>query len=78
MTTSKHPESEAGRSERTLAEGLTPFDAHPYQAPAVDADDACSFCGEPRAQIRHHPTRVRAAALLKGLAAEALPGRRGR
>ena len=75
MPSSEESQRGAGRSEGTLAEVLTPFDAHPFE----DAGgEGCGFCGEHRAQIRHHPTRVRAAFLLKGLDPGPLPGRRGR
>lgn len=40
----------------------TRYDAHPYEADAsAGADAPCAVCGERRASILHHPTRVRAA-----------------
>ena len=48
-----------------VAERLTRHDGHPF----VDARDseACDFCGESPAHILHHPTRIRAACLLRGI-----------
>ena len=55
---------------------FAPYEAHPFaESPAGGA--ACAFCGEHRAHILHHPTRIRAACLLRGLDPGALlaPGR---
>jgi hypothetical protein len=41
------------------------FEAHPFEG--REAARACSFCGEHRAHILHHPTRIRAACLLRGI-----------
>ena len=73
MSSSQRSDGEAERRDPTLAGRLTRHDAHPFQTSAGDAGgDVCAFCGERRAQIRHHPTRVRAACLLKGLDANLL------
>ncbi|MDJ0788051.1 MAG: class I SAM-dependent methyltransferase [Myxococcota bacterium] len=49
------------------------FDAHEFVEPeGAGADDRCGLCGESRSQIRHHPTRIRAAEQL----AEPAEGRR--
>lgn len=45
---------------------FTKHEAHPF-GPATDDPERCGLCGEPRIQIRHHPTRVAAACRLKGL-----------
>ena len=50
---------------------LTKHDAHPFQGPP-DGDEPCRLCGESRSQIRHHPTRIRAACALRGLDPDAL------
>lgn len=55
------------RPARHAGPSFSAHEAHPFRAPADPASDRCTLCGEPRAQIRHHPTRVRAACLLKGL-----------
>lgn len=47
---------------------LSKFDAHPFvPAGGAGGDATCAVCGESRNQIRHHPTRIAAACLLKGL-----------
>lgn len=59
---------------------FAPFEAHPFEAPAraeeapaaAGVAAACAFCGEHRAHILHHPTRIRAACLLRGLDPAAL------
>ena len=60
--------------ERARPHPFAPFEAHPFEAPArageapaAAAAAACAFCGEHRAHILHHPTRIRAACLLRGL-----------
>ena len=40
-------------------------EAHAFE-PGAEEPERCAVCGELRAQIRHHPTRVRAAGLLHG------------
>ena len=58
---------------------LTRYEAHPFEAPPEDAEaELCALCGERRVHILHHPTRIRAACLLRGLDPDAvLRGRRG-
>jgi hypothetical protein len=53
--------------DRHVAPAFSAHEAHPFQAPADPAKDRCALCGESRTQIRHHPTRIRAACVLKGL-----------
>lgn len=48
------------------AVALTRHDAHRYESAGAD-DERCSVCGELEVHIRHHPTRVRAALLVRGL-----------
>lgn len=45
---------------------LTPHDAHRF-LPEEEDGEHCVICGEKRIHIRHHPTRVRAALLVRGL-----------
>lgn len=45
--------------------GLTRHDAHPFEPSARGG--ACALCGEHAAHILHHPTRIRAACLLRGI-----------
>lgn len=53
-------------------------EAHPFQPTDGDpAEERCGICGERREQIRHHPTRVRAACLLRGIDPETVLGERG-
>jgi tRNA-Thr(GGU) m(6)t(6)A37 methyltransferase TsaA len=67
VSSSRRSDGEPERRDRA-AGLLTRFDAHPFESLPDDADgDRCALCGERRSQIRHHPTRVRAACLLKGL-----------
>jgi hypothetical protein len=60
----------SGRVARTVepTAPVRPFskhEAHPFE-PADDPDaEVCSYCGELRVQIRHHPTRVAAARRLR-------------
>jgi tRNA-Thr(GGU) m(6)t(6)A37 methyltransferase TsaA len=69
---------EAGRRDR-ITGLLSRFDAHAFELLPGDADgDRCALCGEGRSQIRHHPTRVRAACLLKGVDPDLVMPRRGR
>lgn len=48
-----------------VAERLTRHDGHPFIG-ARDSE-ACGFCRESPAHILHHPTRIRAACLLRGI-----------
>ncbi len=48
-----------------VVERLTRHDGHPFVG-ARDSE-ACEFCGEGPAHILHHPTRIRAACLLRGI-----------
>ena len=50
------------------ASRLSKYDAHPFE-PVVGPDGAerCALCGERRMQIRHHPTRIAAACLMRGI-----------
>jgi hypothetical protein len=49
-----------------LAEAqLTRHDGHPFAR--GEDEDACAFCGESAEHILHHPTRIRAACLLRGI-----------
>lgn len=62
----KAPASDAKPSTLALelaAERLTRHDGHPFVG-ARDSE-ACEFCGESPAHILHHPTRIRAACLLR-------------
>jgi hypothetical protein len=56
---------------------FSPHEAHPFEEPP--SGDACAYCGEPHGHILHHPTRIRAACLLRGLDPGPLlaAGRRG-
>ncbi|MGH0033372.1 MAG: hypothetical protein ACQGVC_26595 [Myxococcota bacterium] len=56
---------------------MSRWDAHAFE-PSEDAPERCAVCGEPKGQIRHHPTRVRAARMLRrrGSDGESSPGRR--
>lgn len=55
------------------APALGPHEAHPFQEPASgDAPERCALCGGRRSQILHHPTRIRAACLLRGLDPDAV------
>lgn len=59
---------------------FAPYEAHPFAASAASSEPAaCAFCGEHRGHILHHPTRIRAACLLRGLDPSALlsPRERG-
>jgi hypothetical protein len=51
-------------------------EAHPFEASQDGA--ACAFCGEHRDHILHHPARIRAACLLRGLDPKALLSARRR
>ncbi len=43
-------------------------EAHPFEEPPKEADpELCALCGERRVFILHHPTRIRAACLARGL-----------
>jgi hypothetical protein len=55
----------------TRAHPFSRTEAHPFEEPE-GGGDACAFCGEPRTDILHHPTRIRAACLLHGLDPSAL------
>jgi hypothetical protein len=60
------PGSDAKPSALALelaAERLTRHDGHPF----AGAREACEFCGESPGHILHHPTRIRAACLLRGI-----------
>lgn len=46
------------------AAALTKHDGHPFER---GTGDACTLCGEHAAHILHHPTRIRAACLLRGI-----------
>jgi hypothetical protein len=63
-------------------ERLLPFsrhEAHPFEElPGAGGSGACSFCGEHRSHILHHPTRIQAACLLRGLDPGAVLGPRRR
>ena len=62
----KAPASDAKPATLPLelaAERLTRHDGHPF----VGEGEACEFCGESPAHILHHPTRIRAACLLRGI-----------
>lgn len=56
----------AMESHASSAVRFSKYDAHPFQ-PSPERPDRCALCGEPRGQIRHHPTRIAAACLLKGI-----------
>jgi len=44
------------------------YEAHPFRPGSDPADsETCALCGESRRQIRHHPTRIAAACLLRGI-----------
>ena len=60
------------RSPHRAAAGATSrYEAHPFaERRGAEKDGRCAVCGEKRANIRHHPTRIRAANLLH-------PGERG-
>ena len=47
------------------AKRLTRHDGHPFVGAGDDL--ACDFCGESPEHILHHPTRIRAACLLRGI-----------
>ena len=49
----------------TAASALTKHDGHPFERGV--AAGACARCGEHAAHILHHPTRIRAACLLRGI-----------
>jgi hypothetical protein len=48
-----------------LAAALTKYDGHPFER--ATASGACARCGEHAEHILHHPTRIRAACLLRGI-----------
>lgn len=51
---------------------LSKYEAHPFEpSPNATASERCTLCGESRNQIRHHPTRIAAARLLRGSEREA-------
>jgi hypothetical protein len=63
------------RCDPTVLAHFKRWDAHPFQAAGEDGGGgSCTLCGEHRMQIRHHPTRVRASCLLKGLDPELVLG----
>jgi len=55
------------RSLRSAATAhASKFDAHPFQEPDEDGGgDRCALCGGGRALILHHPTRIKAAEMLR-------------
>jgi hypothetical protein len=53
---------------------LSKHDGHPFAASEADAS-RCTACGEGRAHILHHPTRIRAACALRGIDPEPLLAR---
>ena len=54
-----------------MAEGGEPsrHDAHPFEA-EPGSEGRCRVCGEARRHILHHPTRVRAARMLRAVAGD--------
>ena len=68
----KRSESDPSGGEEDEPPGrLSKHDGHPF----AGAGGACSFCGEGRAHILHHPTRIRAACALRGIDPEPLLAR---
>ncbi len=58
-------ESAASAAKTAVESALTKHDGHPFERGA--ASGACARCGESPAHILHHPTRIRAACLLRGI-----------
>ncbi len=61
-------------SAATRPHPFSRFEAHPFEG--LETDPTCRFCGERRVHILHHPTRIRAACLLRGIDPAPLLGRR--
>ena len=75
MSSSSRSHGGPVRCEASLLAHFKRWDAHPFQAAGEGSDGgSCALCGEHRMQIRHHPTRVRASCLLKGLDPELVLG----
>lgn len=54
------------------------YEAHPFRPhPAPEKALVCALCGEPANQIRHHPRRIAAACLLRGVDPASVLGNRG-
>ena len=56
------------QKETPPAVDFSQHEAHPFQpSPSAAPGEHCALCGERREQIRHHPTRIAAACLLRGI-----------